>query len=113
MSLGLLNKKHIFLCAACFGKIVEPTIQAESCAKDFLGGLSYLITTIKSITHFPQTSISYRVDKNKKHTNQAHSAFVLLNDGADMFVPLTKKWDGELKFFLLKNENNYRNERQK
>ncbi|MCF7906114.1 hypothetical protein K9L63_02930 [Candidatus Gracilibacteria bacterium] len=105
MSLGLLNKEHIFLWAACFGKVVEPTLQAESHAKDLLGGIAYLLATLKSITKFPHIPVSYHIDQEKSQTNQAHSALVLLNEGARMFVPVSQKWDGDLKFFLLKNEN--------
>ncbi len=87
MSIGIINGRHIFLAAACFGKAAQFSIDAHHCGKHLIGSLSYLITAFKTEFDFQSSRISYRNEKGISESIPSHSVVVFPDESAKGFMP--------------------------
>lgn len=100
-----LNKKHIFLLGACFGKLAEFSIQAEKHYKHILGPSAYLLTALKYALTFPKKTISLTRSGKSTKKMQVHSVMIFPGIVIKKFLPFLKSPVDKLQVVLLKNKN--------
>lgn len=104
--LGLLNDRHVFLIAACFGRAADMAVEAEKYHKNVFGFLSYLFCFLRLLRNLRIKNIGYHPEHEPSQILQAHSVISFVN-GAEkaFFRPQNFQTSSQLRTVFLLHRN--------
>jgi diacylglycerol kinase family enzyme len=102
--IGILDGKHVFLLAACFGRIAEITLQTKPALKRMLGFGAYVVAGARKVFHFPHEHLQLRSDDGERAV-YAHSFLVFTPGFSRIALPTADATQRSLQSLVLTNRS--------